>query len=310
MIRKFPTRDEWLAARQDYITSTEVPALFGASPYLTPFELYAAKRGTLDKTFESTERMRWGLRLEEAIAHAAAERHGLTGLQSLHLQLAVSGCLAASGDYLASDGDILIECKNVDAMQFRRNWDAEDGVILSAPAHIELQIQTELACWDAKRLLLAVLVGGNELYTAWREPIAPMIERIRREAGLFMARVQVGDAPDPVYPGDAAAVIAANAYAEPGRLLEAHGDTDLDALVREYRRISREARDLDDLAKSIKAQILDRIGDAERVLGAGWTISASMVAPTPPTTITAEMVGQTYGGRAGYRALRVTEKKA
>jgi len=51
------------------------------------------------------------------------------------------------------------------------------------------------------------------------------------------------------------------------------------------------------------------INDSSKVFTANCTISAGQVADTPPTTITADMVGQTYGGRKGYRMLRCTAAK-
>ncbi|MNT65488.1 hypothetical protein D3C72_2034740 [compost metagenome] len=59
-----------------------------------------------------------------------------------------------------------------------------------------------------------------------------------------------------------------------------------------------------------QAEIYARIGDAEKVLGDGFSISASMIADTPPVVITAEMIGQEYGGRRGYRQCRINVKKA
>ena len=44
-------------------------------------------------------------------------------------------------------------------------------------------------------------------------------------------------------------------------------------------------------------------------MGDGWKISASMVADTPPTIITPDMVGQEIGGRKGYRNLRISTVK-
>jgi hypothetical protein len=63
-------------------------------------------------------------------------------------------------------------------------------------------------------------------------------------------------------------------------------------------------------AKIAKALLLEAIGDAEKVLLPGFSISAGMVADSPGTLITAEHVGTYMGGRKRYRNLRVTAKKA
>ena len=65
---------QWLEWRKADLTSTEIAALFGASPYTTVYELYHRKAGALPaEAFEVNERMKWGNRLEAAIAAGIAE---------------------------------------------------------------------------------------------------------------------------------------------------------------------------------------------------------------------------------------------
>jgi predicted phage-related endonuclease len=71
------SKDEWLALRHKYVSSTESSALKGLSPYMTKFELYYAKKEPNPTSFEMSERMEWGLRMEEAIARAVAEKYGV-----------------------------------------------------------------------------------------------------------------------------------------------------------------------------------------------------------------------------------------
>lgn len=314
MMQWFKTKQDWLAARAGYITSTDVSALFGLSPYKTALEVYIEKRTDSNDAdgFTVGERMQWGLDLEHVIANRAAERHGLTNVQPVGWRLYADDDhrIAASIDFTADDADggpVVIECKNVDGLMFRDGWQADDEELISAPAHIELQVQTQLRCTGVTRILVAALVGGNRLVTGWRAQIPAVQKQITERVNEFWARETP---PDPVYPDDAEAVCKLFAYAAPGKLLEAQGDADLAALVREHKRISGEIKDLEGIRDTLKAQILQRIDDAERVLGDGYTISAGIVDPVEPTVITADMVGQTYGGRRGFRNLRITMKKA
>ena len=83
------------------------------------------------------------------------------------------------------------------------------------------------------------------------------------------------------------------------------------ALLHDYHRLKREASDLDALAKAKKAEILDAVGDEfKKIVTAGLTGTCGMPKDTPPTLITEDMVGQTYGGRKGYRMFTLREKKA
>ena len=77
MIHYPKTREEWLALRHKYVSSTESAGLKGLSPYITAFELFHDKAQKEPTSFESSERMEWGTRLEETIAKGIAEKYGI-----------------------------------------------------------------------------------------------------------------------------------------------------------------------------------------------------------------------------------------
>ncbi len=136
-----------------------------------------------------------------------------------------------------------------------------------------------------------------------------VIRAIRHRVAAFWRSVDAGEEPSPVMPADADALIRMHQYAQPGKILDASNDEKIKSLVAEYRAQCLARDRADDLAKVLKAELLQAIGDAEKVLLPGYTISASMVADTPPTVITPEMIGQSYGGRKGYRNFRINAKK-
>ena len=70
--------EEWLELRKRDITSTDVAALFGLSPYKTAFGLWQSKRPEYVEDFEETTRIKWGTRLQDAIAVGVAEDEGWT----------------------------------------------------------------------------------------------------------------------------------------------------------------------------------------------------------------------------------------
>ena len=72
----FTTEEAWLQARQRDVTSTESAALFGMSPYVTRYDLWHRKRSGTAPEFKTNDRMKWGNRLEAAIAHGIAEEQG------------------------------------------------------------------------------------------------------------------------------------------------------------------------------------------------------------------------------------------
>ena len=110
-------------------------------------------------------------------------------------------------------------------------------------------------------------------------------------------------------PGDAEAVIRLNQYAQPGKILDAGADANIALLVTNYKRAAQDESNAKEDKDTAKALLFEAIGDAEKVLLDGWTISAGIQAETPPTLITADMVGTTYGGRKGFRNLRINARK-
>ena len=63
-------------------------------------------------------------------------------------------------------------------------------------------------------------------------------------------------------------------YAEPGKIIVAPGETQ--AMAEEYRRLGGIIKEADAGREALKAQILLAIGDAERVNGQVYTISAGI----------------------------------
>jgi putative phage-type endonuclease len=64
---------EWLAARRQGITASEIAIVMGLSPYSSPFALYHRKTGDLPEQADSTA-MALGRHLEQFVAEAFTER--------------------------------------------------------------------------------------------------------------------------------------------------------------------------------------------------------------------------------------------
>lgn len=301
----------WLAMRKQDITSTESAALFGMSPYATAFELWHRKRSGETPEFKVNERMKWGNRLEAAIAHGIAEEMGWTVEPLKDYMRDPVLRMGSSFDFvITSLGEpVHLEIKNVDYLAFRDGWiEHEDGTI-EAPEHIEMQVQHQMAVSGYKRAFICAFVGGNRFELIERPRDASVIAAIRAKVAAFWKSVDANEEPAPIYPDDADMVIELNRYAQPGKIVDASGDAIITSMIQDYREAKAQADRFEEEAKILKAKILEHIGDAEKVLVDNFTISAGLVADTPPTVITPDMVGQTYGGRKGYRSMRLTAKK-
>src|SRR5687767_8539180 len=67
-------RERWLAERRELLTASDVAAVLGVDPRRSPLSVYAEKRGLLEVA--ETPWMRWGRRVEGAIAEAYADETG------------------------------------------------------------------------------------------------------------------------------------------------------------------------------------------------------------------------------------------
>ena len=282
-----PTSEsDWLAMRVADVTSTESAALFDASPYLTQFELWHRKRDGAIVSIDPNERMRWGTRLQNVIAQGVAEDNGWTirrmdeYVRDPNLRMGASFDFRVQAQGISTDDatDSLLEVKNVDALQFRDGW-LVNGADIEAPPHIEIQVQHQLAVSGLATAYIAALVGGNAVKIIERHRDERMISAIRAKVAEFWASVDASHEPSPDWTRDAAAVIKMLSFAEPGRIFDARGDEGFAALAGEYIAHADAEKAAKAGKESIKAQILMRIGEAEKCLGDGWTISAGIVGP-------------------------------
>lgn len=302
----------WLSLRKQDITSTESAALFGMSPYMTRYDLWHRKRSGNVPEFQTNERMQWGNRLESAIAHGIAADRGWEVSPMKEYFRIPAERIGSSFDFIIKNlaEPAHLEIKNVDFLAFRDSWIEHDDGTVEAPEHIEMQVQHQMMVSGFKRAFICALIGGNRTAVIERERDDTVIAAIRARIAEFWRTVDDNEEPAPIMPEDAAAVIRLNQYAQPGKVLDAGDNAEIAALVLKYKVAAAAEKNAAEDKEAAKAELFAAIGDAEKVLIEGYSISASMQAETPPTVITAEMVGQTYGGRKGFRGLRITEKKA
>lgn len=310
-IIEIESQEQWLGERAKDVTSTEVSALYGLSPYLTEFELFHNKRDNVIVRIEPNERMRWGNRLESAIAHGVAEDQGWD-ISKLNVYARdPSARIGSSFDFKinsSSDGPGILEVKNVDWLQYQRNWIDDGAGNIEAPEHIELQIQHQMEILDYSWTALTVLVGGNEQKVVLRNRDREIGADIRQRVAAFWERVQNNTAPSPDYTADAEFIIKQlRADADAG--LVAESDASLDQLIEQYAFLTRSIKEQDELKDATKAQILERIGKASKLVSPLGTISCGVTKDSPGTLITADMVGTYQGARKGYRQFRFTPKK-
>lgn len=304
-------REAWLRERVKDVTSTEISALYGLSPYMTAFELYHQKKEQAIVQINPNERMKWGTRLESAIAHGAAEDMGWK-IEPMNVYIRDTDArIGSSFDFKitsSENGPGILEVKNVDWLQYRDKWIDDGAGNIEAPEHIELQVQHQMEVTGIAWAALVVLVGGNEQKIVLRNRDKDVGVNIRSKVSEFWQTIKEGRAPSPDYVADAKYIIKSLANkAEAG--LVAQSDAALDELIEQYAFLSRSIDEQEGLKQATKAQILQRIGTASKVISPLGSISCGNVKGRSGTLITADMIGTTIGGTEGYRGFRFYPKK-
>lgn len=305
------SQEHWLELRKKDVTSTESACLFGESPYMTHFDLWHRKRTGVVPEFKANERVLWGQRLESAIAYGIAEEQGWDVKPMKEYFRNPDLRMGSSFDFVITNlGEpIHLEIKNVDYLAFRDGWLEHDDGSIEAPTHIELQVQHQMAVSGFKRAFIGAFIAGNRGVVIERLRDEDVIAAIKAKVADFWRTVDDGQDPEPVMPGDAEVMIRLNQYAKPGKVLDASSDDVLAELIERYKLAAAAEKNATEDKDVAKAEIFKHIADAEKVLTGSWTVSAAMQAETPPTLITANMVGTSYGGRKGFRNLRINPRK-
>lgn len=297
MIETIHPTDEkhWLSLRRQDVTSTEVAALFGLSPYMTAFELWHRKHDNLEVEFKANDRMIWGTRLQDSIAAGVAEDQKWNVRKMTEYIRDPELRAGASFDF-AIESDGILEVKNVDSLAFKDGWLVE-GDDVQAPPHIELQVQQQLMLSGRQVAYIGALIGGNRVVLIKREPDQVVIAQIRKKIAEFWDSVKDHREPNPDFSRDADFIQRLYSFAEPGKIFNA--DEKVSKLAFEYKRAASDAKEASDRKDAAKAEILTLVGSSEKVLGETFTISAGVTGP---------QLIEAYE-RKGFRNFRINWKK-
>lgn len=272
------SKQEWLEERVKDLTSTEVSALFGLSPYSTYFEVWHHKKNQTYVTLQENERMAWGNALESAIATEAGRVNNWGEViprkdyyRIEELRLGSSFDLETVIDNVPT----LIEVKNVDGFVFKETWKEDEEGNIEAPYHIELQMQYQLLVSGYEQGIITALVGGNKLVTLVRTPDLGMHAKIIETAKEFWSSIEENKVPVADYNKDADFIISMYQAVTETKVLETN---EYGQAVLDYKQATANENACKEEKKSIRARTLETVDDAEKVKGVinGRNYSISM----------------------------------
>jgi len=273
-IIKIKSKEHWLGLRTQDLTSTDISALFDMSPYLTAFELWHRKKDQVIPEIEQNERMQWGNRLEDAIALGIAEDHNLTVSPMKDYYRDPEFRIGSSFDYsIDAEDPGILEIKNVDGLVFKNKWVTnENDELIEAPAHIEMQLQHQMAISGREYVYLGALVGGNKTYVMKRKIEPTIVEQIKKKSLEFWASIDEGKVPEVDWTKDSEFVSSLYKHSEPGTIIDANEA--VYQLAGAYKQVSDKIKELNTKKGEYKAKILQQIGQAEKAMGPNFTVSA------------------------------------
>ena len=308
----YPITDKqsWLENRLLDVTSTEVSALFNLNPYQTEFELYHQKKDKVVINIDDNERMAWGRRLEDSIAHEFAERNKISVEPFDVYMRDPETRMGSSFDYkiTSKKEPAILEIKNVDVLAYRKNWIEHDEYNIEPPEHIALQLQHQLEITGYNVGYIVALVGGNTMKVVRSERDPRIGKLLRGKVENFWERIKLGVPPDVDYTRDAQYIMKNLCnQADAGVILEA--DENMDKLIDDYNAVNREYVSIGKMRDQIKAQILERSNNASKIVSVNGTISCGMSKESKGKLITQDMVGTYQNPRKGYRMFRFNQPK-
>lgn len=298
--------------RASHVGGSEVAALFNESAWLTEFELWHRKTGTIatpefnavhDGTPDN-ERIYWGVKLEDAILEAAKERYGYIEADDPKPALSNGKGLGGHPDRLVTcpkRGLGVLEVKMADWL-IRKGWGDEP------PLQYLLQGNTYAGLAGVAWFDILVLVGGNKLERFQYDFRPKLFAEVEKRVEAFWTSVHAGKPPKPDYTRDGSTI--AELYADSnGGTIELKGDNLAHIAAAEFLIADAESKAAAKRREAAKAELMDKLGNNEVALLDGFVVKAGLVAAIPDREITPDMVGETITGRKAYRRFSVKETK-
>lgn len=264
---------DWLSWRKGNINGSEVGALFGCSPYITPYALYADKAGLANIAAPDSDVLKRGRILEPAIAAAVAEDRPKWKIaksgEYLWSPQARLGCTPDFDVHCPERGLGVMQGKTVARPIFEAEW--QDG----PPLWIILQTHQEMMLSGVKWGAIGALVTSTysiDLKIWEFERHEATEKKIIATAAQFWADIAAGRQPKPDYAADDEIIKLVYAR-DNGKTIDLSRDNRMPDLLERYEALAAVGKSTDAELKAVKAEIAEKLGDAAMALLPGWEVT-------------------------------------
>lgn len=282
---KFNNRSEWLDARRQGIGASEVSAIVGLNPWLTPYQLWRNKMG-LDAPKIENFAMKAGHYLESAVSNFFADESGVEIIQASvedfmfvnpqkpYLRVSPDRTYWLPDLPHNDDNKGILECKTT-----QRNIDPED-----LPKHWFCQVQMNLGVAGYEHGALAWLTAGREFGWRYIDYAPDFFGWLSEEVDRFWVDNVLGEKePEAISVND---VVLKYSRHVDGNVLEV-GD-DVFAAYKDLKDLKKQIAALEEHKETLEERLKLAFKDAEAITYGGETI-ATWKAPKPSKKFNAKL---------------------
>ena len=301
----------WHELRSQHIGASDVAALFDMSPFTTLWQLWMEKSGKLPpEDLSDNKSVQAGTFLESGIANWAAHRWDMK-IEKVVDYYTADDCpgMGASLDF-QTDGGHPVEIK---WSAHGDGWEYEGDTITCAPDNYVLQVLHQMACTDAEYGWLIALIR-NEPRRMKVPRSVEIISKIKSHVAKFWDSVRAGEEPPVDFEKDGEAVVRLLDFVPMSEVTLTTEHAHLFQTYLENAAVEKEAKAKKDAAKtelltlSIEEMKKMNTSQDKAVVKCGdHKLSISTVKASVGTEITAEMIGNFYGARSGYKKVTVSK---
>lgn len=308
-----PVRDQihWHEIRSQHVGASEVSALFGMSPFTTHWQLWMEKAGKLPpEDLSGNKSIQAGTFLESGIANWAAHRWDMK-IEKVMDYYTADDCpgMGASLDF-QTDGGHPVEIK---WSAHGDGWEYEGDTITCAPDSYVMQVLHQMACTGAEYGWLIALLR-NEPRRMKIPRSVEIISKIKSHVSAFWDSVRSGEEPAIDFEKDGDAVVRLLDFVpisdvtlggEHAHLFQKYLES---AAAEKEAKASKESAKTELLALCVEEMGKMNTSQDKAVVKCGdHKMSISTVKASIGTEITAEMIGNFYGARSGYKKVTVSK---